>query len=170
MTAIFAHIWELLLAVDCGADANGQYLFDFATARFILDGEWPRHETLPHMSKAETAMVKACQVSLRILRHLLDDRQALPRRTEQLVVMVEKMKSHISATDSAAWLLYAPHANLWVTTLGLAISEDVQGRLWFLMHERCVVMSMKATQPAPHEMVWACYRWLRQLIQARFAL
>jgi hypothetical protein len=23
---------------------------------------------------------------------------------------------------------------------------------------------------APHEMVWACYRWLRQLIHARAAL
>ncbi|KAL2783043.1 hypothetical protein BJX66DRAFT_345292 [Aspergillus keveii] len=39
MTAIFAHVWELLLAVDCGEGGNGQYLFDFATARFILDGE-----------------------------------------------------------------------------------------------------------------------------------
>ncbi|KAL2837601.1 hypothetical protein BJX68DRAFT_249637 [Aspergillus pseudodeflectus] len=167
MTAIFAHIWELLLAVDCGEDGKGQYLFDFATARFILDGEWPWHETLPDMSKPETAMVRACQVSLRILRYLLDDRLLPPQRTEQLVAMVEEMKSHITTTDSATWLWYAPHANLWVTTLGLAVSEDVQGRLWFLMHERCVVMSMKATQPAPHEMVWACYRWLRQLIRAR---
>ncbi|KAL3451494.1 hypothetical protein BJX65DRAFT_267985 [Aspergillus insuetus] len=170
MTAIFGHIWELLLAIDCGEDGSGQYFFDFATARFILDGEWPWHGTLPDMSKAETAMVRASQVSLRILRYLLDDRLSSPQRTGQLIAMVGEMKSHISATDSAAWLRYAPHANLWVTTLGLAVSEDVQGRLWFLMHERCVVMSMKATQPAPHEMVWACYRWLRELIRARSAL
>ncbi|KAL4874383.1 hypothetical protein BJY04DRAFT_17498 [Aspergillus karnatakaensis] len=166
MTAIFTHLWELLLAVDVGEDGNGQYLFDFATVRFILDGEWPWHECLPVMSKGEMAMVQACQVSLCILRYLLDDRLLTLQWTEQLVAMVEELKSHISATDSATWLRYAPHANLWVTTLGLAVSEDVEGRLWFLMHERCVVMSMKATQPAPHEMVWACYRWLRQLIRA----
>ncbi|KAJ0419797.1 hypothetical protein BJY00DRAFT_285542 [Aspergillus carlsbadensis] len=169
MTAIFTHVWELLLAVDCGGDGNGQYAFDFSTARFILDGEWPWYDTRPYLPKTEAAIVRACQVSLRILRYLLDDRLPPPDRTDQLVAMVEEMKSHISATDSAAWLRYAPHANLWVTTLGLAVSEDVQGRLWFLMHERCVVMPMKATQPAPHETVWACYRWLRQLIQARSA-
>jgi hypothetical protein len=82
MTAIFAHVWELLLAVDCGEDGNGQYLFDFVTARFILYGEWPWHETLADMSTTETAMAKACQVSLRILRYLLNDRLSLPQRIE----------------------------------------------------------------------------------------
>ncbi|KAL2813014.1 hypothetical protein BJX63DRAFT_395420 [Aspergillus granulosus] len=168
MTAIFAHVWELLLAVDCGEDENGEYQFDFATGQFILDGEWPRSESLPlDLSKSEAAMVKACQVALRILRYLLDDRLPPPQRTEMLVAMVEELKSHISSSDPESWLQYAPHASLWVTTLGLAVSDDVQGRLWFLMHERCVVMSIKDTQPAPHEMVWACYRWMRQLIHVR---
>ncbi|KAL6233055.1 hypothetical protein BDW75DRAFT_7322 [Aspergillus navahoensis] len=169
MTAIFAHVRELLLAVDREDGEDREYHFDFASARFILDGEGPWSDSLPAMSKSEAAMVGACQGSLRILRYLLDDRLPPPQRTETLATMVEELKSHISASDPESWLRYAPHANLWVTTLGLAVSEDVQGRLWFLMHERCVVMSIKATQPAPHEMVWACYRWMRQLIQARSA-
>ncbi|KAL4861650.1 hypothetical protein BDV12DRAFT_179927 [Aspergillus spectabilis] len=168
MTAIFAHVWELLLAVDCGDDGNRKYRFDFATARLVL-GEWPWSDPLLDMSKSEAAMVRACEVSLRILRYLLDDRLPPPSRTEGLVTMVEEMKSHISACDSVSWLRYAPHANLWVITVGLAVSEDVQGRLWFLMHERCVVMSINATRPAAHEMVWACYCWMRQLIHARSA-
>ncbi|KAL4899185.1 hypothetical protein BDW74DRAFT_163844 [Aspergillus multicolor] len=170
LTAIFAHIWELLIAIDCGEDANGQYLFDFDTSRIILDGEWPWDNALSSMSKTEAGMVAACHLSLRILRWLLDDRLPPPRQTQSIEMMVKEMKFHISATDSAAWLQYAPHANLWVMTLGLAVSETVRGRLWFLMHERCVVMSMKATQPAPHEMVWTCYQWLRQLIDTRAVL
>ncbi|RDW86618.1 uncharacterized protein DSM5745_03260 [Aspergillus mulundensis] len=169
MTAIFAHVWELLVAVDCGEDPEtGQSLFDFASARCILDIDIPPDSSsCMDMSKTETAMVQACQVSLRILRHLCDDRVAPQTEESPLVTLVEEMKSHIAATDSAVWLRYAAHANLWVTTLGLAVSTDVQGRLWFLMHERCVVMSMKDSRPAPHEMVWACYCWLRRLVRAR---
>ncbi|KAL2824202.1 hypothetical protein BJY01DRAFT_167119 [Aspergillus pseudoustus] len=176
MTAIFAHIWELLLAVDCAREdtSNREDRFDFATARFILDEHQEPtpagDSSLLEISNSENAMVWACEVSLRILRYLLDTRLPPPQQQPTdttLITMVEELKSHMAASDPEPWLKYAPHANLWVTTLGMAVSEEVQGRLWFLMHERCVVMSMKTTQPAAHEMVWECYRWIRELILAR---
>ncbi|KAJ6020571.1 hypothetical protein N7540_006075 [Penicillium herquei] len=135
MATIFFQVWKLLLLVDSdgGEDDGKGHPFDFDSVRVLLDQEIPSDVLLSDASSTERAMVKSCGTSLRILQHLLDDRLPLGEETEALTKWVEELKSHLSMTDAPTWIKHAPHANLWVVMVGIAVSEDARERLWFLI-------------------------------------
>jgi hypothetical protein len=170
MTTVFEYIMELLVWVDGGKNEMGGHQYEFFAVRNKLDEEWPwSHDNLSdNISSSEDAMMRSCLASLRMLRYLLDDR--LPPQSDTLSRAMEEMGEHVAVSDPTTWLKYAPQANSWVIMLGLAASQDVQGRLWFLMNERCVLMSMKAIKPPIHRKFWSCYHWTKQLIHARSAM
>ncbi|KAL3457333.1 hypothetical protein BJX64DRAFT_269043 [Aspergillus heterothallicus] len=147
---------------------------------FLSQSESVLAETV--MFTSERSMVQSCLYSVRILRRLLHSRYCRIPASEEpqpqqqqsqhqapLSSLISILKHHISQTTPTTWLRYSPHANLWVTTLGMAVSESIEERLWFLVNERCVVMSISASKPAPHELVWGCYRGFRRLVQRRLA-
>jgi hypothetical protein len=154
--AIFSRIQELLLALDGSENDHRGYCSDFYTARVLLEQELPCSSAVSGLSNGRRAMVKSCKPSLDILQRSLDYQPSLGADMDDLARLLEGLKSHRSATDARTWIEYAPHANLWLNTVGLALINDARERLWFLMNERCIVLSVKASQPVVHENAWFC--------------
>lgn len=97
----------------------------------------------------------------------IPSRHARPLNAAELARLRTQLKADLEETDPPTWVRYTEEANLWVMNVGMAISEDSDGRLGFLTDDQCIAMSIMAIDTALHEKFWRCYKWFRLLRQAR---
>ncbi|KAJ5363608.1 uncharacterized protein N7496_009321 [Penicillium cataractarum] len=170
---MFEHVLELLEAVSDDVDEQtGLPRQRNVSVEDMLDRTRPWMETilLDHspqdFSRSEWAMLRSCLASVTIVQSLLDYR--LPFQMEMIMELLKEMKSDLAVAEPIVWVRHSPEANLWVAVVGMAMAPEVDGRLWFLMNEKCVVSSIQCTAGRLHEKSWYCFRLLRSFAKAQY--
>jgi hypothetical protein len=117
------------------------------------------------LSKNEIALLRTCSLSGTILAYLLDAR--IPWSDNQMAKLLATLEAEINATERSTWFTHCAEAVLWISAVGAAMSQDLDGRTRFILKEKCVASSIRPTRPSVHITSWFGYRWMKDRRLAR---